>query len=294
MLLNCGIGEDSWESLGLQPVHFKGDQSWVFFGRNDAKAEAPVLWPPHAKSWLIGKDSDAGRDWGQEEKGTTEDEMNGWHHRVDGHEFEWTPGVGDGQGGLACCNSWGRKESDTTEQLNWTEDTARPAHRTKDWAEEASCGMAHHLPETGRRGQPEPERVNCSPREASYTKLQADFIANQDFLGFWMVDICREGHSQRSAPQKRHMAHLGRHSRCTPRKPSSWDRGGHKSQPSTRGDSACQSPGHLSCSDLGQAQKAGTAKSAPLLSAREPEPEQLRLGECMQPKACVTVPGRAT
>ena len=101
--------------------HFEGDQSWDFFGRNDAKAETPVLWPPHAKSWLIGKDSDAGRDWGQEEKGTTEDEMAGWHHRLDGHGFEWTPGVGDGQGGLACCDSWGRKESDTTERLNWIE-----------------------------------------------------------------------------------------------------------------------------------------------------------------------------
>ena len=86
-----------------------------------AKTETPVLWPPHAKSWLIGKDSDAGRDGGQEEKGTTEDEMAGWHHRVHAHEFKWTPGVGDGQGGLACCESWGRKESDTTEWLNWTE-----------------------------------------------------------------------------------------------------------------------------------------------------------------------------
>ena len=105
----------------IQPVHPKGDQFWVFFGRNDAKAETPILWPAHAKSWLIGKDPDAGRDWGQEEKGTTEDEIAGWHHRLDGHEFEWTPGVGDGQGGLACCNSWGRKESDTTERLNWTE-----------------------------------------------------------------------------------------------------------------------------------------------------------------------------
>ena len=101
--------------------HSEGDQPWVFFGRNDAKAETPVLWPPHAKSWLIGKDSDAGRDWGQEEKGTTEDEIAGWHHWLDGHESEWTPGVGDGQGGLACCDSWGRKESDTTERLNWTE-----------------------------------------------------------------------------------------------------------------------------------------------------------------------------
>ena len=96
-------------------------ESWVFFGRTNAKAETPILWPPHAKSWLIGKDSDAGRDWGQEEKGATEDEMAGWHHRLDGHEFGWTPGVGDGQGGLACCNSWGHKESDTTEQMNWTE-----------------------------------------------------------------------------------------------------------------------------------------------------------------------------
>ena len=96
-------------------------QSWVFFGRNDAKAETPVLWPPHAKSWLIGKDSDAGRDWGQEEKGMTEDEMAGWHQRLDGREFEWTPGDGDGQGGLASCNSWGHKESDRTERLNWTE-----------------------------------------------------------------------------------------------------------------------------------------------------------------------------
>ena len=105
----------------IQPVHSKGDQPWVFFGRNDAKAETPVLWPLHAKSWLIGKDSDAGRDWGQEEKGMmTEDEMAGWHHWLNGLESEWTPGVSDGQGGLACCDSWGHKESDTTE-LNWTE-----------------------------------------------------------------------------------------------------------------------------------------------------------------------------
>ena len=93
----------------IQSVHSKEDQSWVFIGRTDAKAETPVLWPPHAKSWLIGKDSVAGKDWGQEEKGMTEVEMAGWHHRLDGRESEWTPGVGDGQGGLACCNSWGCK-----------------------------------------------------------------------------------------------------------------------------------------------------------------------------------------
>ena len=88
----------------IQPVHSKGDQSWAFIGRTDAEAETPILWPPHAKSWLTGKDPDAERDWGQEEKGTTEDEMAGWHHRLDGHEFEWTPGDGDGQGGLDCCD----------------------------------------------------------------------------------------------------------------------------------------------------------------------------------------------
>ena len=93
----------------IQPVHPKGDQSWVFIGTTDVEAETPILWPPHAKGWLIGKDSDVGRDWGQEEKGMTEDEMAGWHHRLDGRESEWTPGVGDGQGGLACCDSWGRK-----------------------------------------------------------------------------------------------------------------------------------------------------------------------------------------
>ena len=103
----------------IQPVHSKGDKPWVFFGRNDAKAETPGLWPPHAKSWLSGGDSDAGRDWGQEEKGTTEDEMAGWHHQLDGCEYEWTPGDGDGQGGLACCDSC--KKLDTTERLNWTE-----------------------------------------------------------------------------------------------------------------------------------------------------------------------------
>ena len=108
-------------NIMIQPVHSEGDQPWDFFGRNDAKAKTPVLWPPHVKSWLIGKDSDAGRDWGQEEKGTTEDDMARWHHRLDGREFEWTLGVGDGQGVLACCDSWGRKESDTTERLNWTE-----------------------------------------------------------------------------------------------------------------------------------------------------------------------------
>ena len=105
----------------IQPVHYEEDQPWAFFGRNDAKAETLILWPPHAKCWLIGKESDAGRDWEQEKKRTIEKQMAGWHHGLDGRKSEWTPGVGDGQGGLACCDSWGHRESDTTEWLNWTE-----------------------------------------------------------------------------------------------------------------------------------------------------------------------------
>ena len=104
----------------VQPVHPKGDQSWVFIGRTDVEAGTPIFWPPAAKSWLICKDRDDGKDWGRE-KGTTEDEMVGCHHRLDGREFGWTLGVDDGQGGLVCCNPWGHKESDTTEWLNWTE-----------------------------------------------------------------------------------------------------------------------------------------------------------------------------
>ena len=113
--------EGPFDCKEIQLVHSEGDKPWDFFGGNDAEAETPVLWPPHAKSWLIGKDSDAERDWGQEDKGTTEDEMAGWHLWLDGRESEWTLQVGDGQGGLACCDSWGHKESDTTEWLNWTE-----------------------------------------------------------------------------------------------------------------------------------------------------------------------------
>ena len=105
----------------IQQVHPKGDQSRVFIGGTDVEPETPILWPPDEKTWLIWKDPDARKDWGQEEKGTTEDEMVGWHHRFDGHGFGWTPGVGDGQGGLACCGSWDHKELDTTEWVNWAE-----------------------------------------------------------------------------------------------------------------------------------------------------------------------------
>ena len=105
----------------IKLVNPKGNQSWILIGRTDAEAETPILWPPDAKNWLIGKDPDIGKDWRQEEKRTTEDEMVGLHHWFDGHEFEQASGIGDGQGSLACCSPWGCKESDTTERLNWTD-----------------------------------------------------------------------------------------------------------------------------------------------------------------------------
>ena len=113
--------ESTLDCQEIQPVHPKGNHSWVFVGRTDVKAETPILWPPDVKSWLIWKDPDARKDWGPEEKGMTEDEMVGWHHWRNGYGFGWTLGVVKGQGGLACCDSWGCKESDPTERLNWTE-----------------------------------------------------------------------------------------------------------------------------------------------------------------------------
>ena len=110
------------DSKEIQSVNPKGNQSWIFMGRTDVEAETPILWPPDAKNWLTGKDPDAGKDWRQEEKGTIEySRMVRWHHRLDGHEFEQALVVADGQGSLACCSPWGRKESDMTERLNWTE-----------------------------------------------------------------------------------------------------------------------------------------------------------------------------
>jgi len=123
MLLKCGAGEDSCESLGLQgdQVNPKGNQSWMFIGRTDSEAETPILWPLDVKNWFIWKDPDAEKDWRQEMKGTIEDEMAGWHHWFNGHEFQQAPGVGYGQGSLVCCSPWGHKELDMTEQLNWTD-----------------------------------------------------------------------------------------------------------------------------------------------------------------------------
>ena len=121
MLLNYGAEEDFWNPLDyleIKSVNLKGNQPWIFIGRTDAEDEAPTRWPPDTKSWLIGKEPDAGKDWRQVEKGVTEDEMAGWHHWLDGHEFEQVLGVSDGQGSLACCSPLDLKESDTTGQLN--------------------------------------------------------------------------------------------------------------------------------------------------------------------------------
>ena len=125
------ILESPLDCKEIQPVHPKGKQSWIFIGKTDAEAEAPIFCPPDAKNWFTGKDPDAGKDWRQEEKGTREDDMIGWHHRLDGHELEQAPGVGDGQGSLACCSPWGGKESDTTERLNWTEHPMNPFLKTE-------------------------------------------------------------------------------------------------------------------------------------------------------------------
>ena len=124
MLLNCGVGDDFESPLDckeIKPVNPKGNQPWMFIGRTDAEAEALILRPPDVKIWLIRKDSNSGKDWRQEEKGTTEDEMVGWHHWLDGQEFEQTPGVADGQGSLVCCSPWDcriRHDWATEQQIN--------------------------------------------------------------------------------------------------------------------------------------------------------------------------------
>ena len=130
----------------IQPVHPKGNQSWIFIVRTDAEPETPILWPPDAKSWLIWKDLDAGKNWRQEEKGTTEDEKVRRHHRLNGYESEQTPGVGDGQGGLMCCSPWGCKESDTTEWLNWTEANCASGMTDCIDLEGSSCSWMANFP----------------------------------------------------------------------------------------------------------------------------------------------------
>ena len=155
------ILESRLDCKEIKPVDPKGNQSWVFIGGTDTEAEAPILWPPRVKSWLIGKDPAAGKDWRQEEKGTTEDEMVGWHHLLNGHEFEQALGVGDGQGGLVCCSPWGHKESEMTERLNWTGAGVLSNHPTQalePWVSTPPCftvfrqgSLSHEAPDVTPR-----------------------------------------------------------------------------------------------------------------------------------------------
>ena len=147
MLLNWVLEktlESPLDCKEIQPVHPKGNQYGIFIGRTNAEAETPILWSSDVKNWLIGKDPDAGKDWWQEEKGTMEDEMAGWYHQLDGHEFEQALGVGDRQKILACCSPWGRKELDTTERLKWTEPNFKT--RRKLWEDGGSGSIDLNLP----------------------------------------------------------------------------------------------------------------------------------------------------
>ena len=145
----------------IQPVHPEEDQSWVFIGWSDVEAKAPVLWPPDAESWFIGKDPDAEKDWRQEEKGTTEDEMVGWHHWLNGHWFGWTLEVGDGQGGLVCCCSWGHKESDTTEQLNRTDLADSTYQNVNETATEKFAKLIWNLRTSQKFSRLQHTKVGC-------------------------------------------------------------------------------------------------------------------------------------
>ena len=136
--------ESPLDSKEIQPVHPKWNQSWMCIGRTDAETEATILWPPDVKNWLTGKDPDAGKDWRQKKR-TTEDEMVGWHHRLNGHEFEQAQRVGDGQGSLVCCSPWGCKELDTTEWLNWT-DLIQLVSKRERILSQSLCSQIHIFP----------------------------------------------------------------------------------------------------------------------------------------------------
>ena len=157
MFLNCGVDKNLESPLDhkeIKPVISKGNQSWIFIGRTDAEAEGPILWPPDAKNWLLGKDPDAGKDWRQEEKGTTEDEMLVWHHWLSGHKFEQTPGDNEGQGSLVCCSPWGHKESDTNEWLKYLlslcqNGTRQGWFRLENFWAEGDTGVSELVRKTG-------------------------------------------------------------------------------------------------------------------------------------------------
>ena len=162
----------------------------MFIGRIDAIAETPVLWPPHEKSWLIGKDSDAGRDWGQEEKGTTEDEMAGWHHWLDGHESQWTLGVGGRQGGLACCASWGLKESDMTEPLTWSDllssECIYNSWKIESWAPKPFSRIDNPISYLKEVGMTFGDHIKHPTRCQAYL-LQSPELLNLELTGQWRL-----------------------------------------------------------------------------------------------------------
>ena len=184
------ILESPLDSKEIKPVNPKGNQSWTFIGKTDA--EAPILWPPDVKNWLSGKDSDAGKDWRREEKETSEDKIIGWHHRLDGHEFEQFLGIGDGQGSLACCSPWGCRESDVTEQLNWTELNGHLwnlAYRAEPqglpcWL----CGKESACNEAGLGSIPGSGRT---PGEGHGNPLQHSCLENPMDRGAWWFSVQR-------------------------------------------------------------------------------------------------------
>ena len=235
MLLNRGAGETLESPLDckeIQPVHPKGNQSWIFIGRTDVEAETPRFRPPDAKNGLIWKDPDAGKDWRWEEKGTTEDEMVGWHHQCDVHEFESTLGVGDGQGGLACCSPVGGKQSHTTGGLNWTELNWVPLQL---WAAEGAHGdrdaITFLLDRNGLGGKTLQQkgrvqfynqrkfsgksvaatqqfRSNSDLRKHSLLKILLArrpslpcFVPLKPFLNYWLREVSREAHFPASQRQ---------------------------------------------------------------------------------------------
>ena len=171
----------------IKPVNPKGDQPWIFIGKTDAEAEGPILWPPDAKKWLIGRDPDVGKEWRQEEKGMTEVKVVGWHHELQGHEFEQAPGVGDGQGSLACCSPWGRKKSNMTYQLNWTEQLVINLFTcsVSSWISLGNLCVSRNLSISSRLSYLLAYLICCSSYSLYFCKVYSNV-----FISFLILMIC--------------------------------------------------------------------------------------------------------
>ena len=201
--------ESPLDSKEIQPVHSEGNQSWIFIGRTDAEAETPIIWPPDAKIWLIWKDPDAGKDWRREEKGTKEDEMVGWHHRLNGHEFEKVPGVDDGQGSLACCNPQSSIELDRTERLNWTKTKIPASIKLTFWEKQTLKQKCKGLPWwlSGKESASHCRRHGCKPwsrkiPHAATTETQGPrACAPQEELQRWEARVPRGRVTLLTAPR---------------------------------------------------------------------------------------------